>query len=137
MDLETKWGDARGGAYPCDVSEDAEADAPHDDDLDPPEPFEPEIAPRIAAFKIAADECADLVRGEAARAAAIVYRDAVDPALDRLLELSDRSLDAGRPSLELQRAADAAELRAESLVERLEALGIEFDDVELPILEDS
>lgn len=113
-----------------------EAARPADEDIDPPEPFEHEIAPRIEAFKRAADRCAELVREKSAHAAAVVYRDDVDPALDRLLELSDRSLDAGRPHLELQRAADAAELRAETLVEHLEELGIAFDDVELPILED-
>ncbi len=106
------------------------------DAIDPPEPFEHEIAPRIEAFRRAGDRCAELVRAKSARSAALVYRDEVDPALDRLLELSDRALDAGQPHLELQRASDAAELRAETLVEHLEALGIEFDDVELPILED-
>lgn len=113
-----------------------EPDAPVDDDLEPPEPFEHEIAPRIEAFRVAADRCAELVRAKSARPAAIVYRDEVDPALDRLLELSDRALDAGTSHLELQRASDAAELRAETLVEHLEELGIAFDDVELPILED-
>lgn len=117
-----------------DPTDEAEVDS--DPDLDPPEAFEPEIAPRIDAFKLAADRCADLIRASSARGAALIYRDEVDPALDRLLELSDRALDAGRPSLELQRGADAAELRAETLVEHLEGLGIEFDDVELPILQD-
>jgi hypothetical protein len=110
--------------------------SPDAEDLDSPEPFEHDIAPRIEAFRVAADRCAELVRAESARAAAIVYRDEVDPALDRLIELSDRALDAGKPHRDLQQASDAAELRAETLVEHLETLGIEFDDVELPIVED-
>jgi len=92
------------------------------------------VTERTDAFQRAADRCAELVRGGEARRAAEVYRDEVDPALDGLLELHDRALDAGRPIVELQQAAHAAELRAETLVERLEALGIQFDDEERPIL---
>ena len=123
-------------AVSTDPTDEADVDSDLDPDLDPPEAFETEIAPRIEAFKLAADRCADLIRASSARGAAVIYRDEVDPALDRLLELSDRALDAGRADLDLQRASDAAELRAETLVEHLEGLGIEFDDVELPILLD-
>jgi len=132
----TKWVESRGAAYDRPVTDEPDVPAPLDDEIDPPEPHEHEVAPRIEAFQLAADRCAELIRTQSPRAAAVVYRDEVDPALDRLLELSDRALDAGRTDLTLRRAADAAELRAETLVERLEALGIAFDDVELPILED-
>ena len=59
-----------------DEPDDPEAEAPADDDIDPPEPFEHEIAPRIEAFKAAADRCADLVRQKSARGAAVVLDDA-------------------------------------------------------------